>query len=248
MLQHNHYLKMFSLVIQLCGGLVGGSVQSSVQAQSSSNDTLAVLRMAFARLDESLVQSAQTNVFFRQATAAASFGMPPCKDCPHWFLSTLTSLKAYSDGNIHGWGKSNQSESCSGNKAACCNFGGVSWWESSSPCSTYFLVPKKLVVSAQFLVWGIWICSWRSLLFESWVSVLLSVAPDDWFESVDLKDILSCPSCCSSQKVCFIFLNQAYHFKSISFGLSECSSVTSLEERDALFALFLDDWLLCVPW
>lgn len=73
-------------------GSSGGSVQSSGQTQSSSDDTLAVLRMAVARLglDESPVQSAQTNVFFRQATAATSFAMPPCKDFVAEFSNALT--------------------------------------------------------------------------------------------------------------------------------------------------------------
>lgn len=73
-------------------GSSGGSVQSSGQAQSGSDDTLTVLRMAVARLglDESPVQSAQTNVFFRQTTAATSFAMPPCKDFMAEFSNALT--------------------------------------------------------------------------------------------------------------------------------------------------------------
>ncbi|KAL1257981.1 hypothetical protein QQF64_011225 [Cirrhinus molitorella] len=48
--------------------------------------------MAIARLglDESPAQSAQTNIFFRQPTAAASFAMPPCKDFVAEFLNALT--------------------------------------------------------------------------------------------------------------------------------------------------------------
>ncbi|RXN04552.1 extracellular calcium-sensing receptor-like protein [Labeo rohita] len=69
-----------------------GSVQSSGQVQSSSDDTLAVLRMAIARLglDESPAQSAQTNIFFRQPTSATSFAMPPCKDFVAEFSNALT--------------------------------------------------------------------------------------------------------------------------------------------------------------
>jgi len=73
-------------------GSSGGSVQSSGKAQSSSDDTLAVLRMAAARLglDESPVQSTQTNVFFRQTSAATLFAMPPCKDFVAEFSNALT--------------------------------------------------------------------------------------------------------------------------------------------------------------
>ncbi|RXN19680.1 hypothetical protein ROHU_025553 [Labeo rohita] len=69
-----------------------GSVQSSGQVQSSSDDTLAMLRMAIARLglDESPAQSAQTNIFFRQPTVATSFAMQPCKDFVAEFSNALT--------------------------------------------------------------------------------------------------------------------------------------------------------------
>lgn len=71
-----------------------GSVQSSGQVQSFSDDTLAVLRMANAclGLDKSPVQSVQTNLFFRQATAATTFAMPPCKNFVAEFSNALTGF------------------------------------------------------------------------------------------------------------------------------------------------------------
>ncbi|KAL0150342.1 hypothetical protein M9458_054344, partial [Cirrhinus mrigala] len=48
------------------------------------------MAIACLGLNESPAQSAQTNFFFRQPTAATSFAMPPCKDFVAEFSNTVT--------------------------------------------------------------------------------------------------------------------------------------------------------------
>ncbi|KAI7792751.1 hypothetical protein IRJ41_019137 [Triplophysa rosa] len=74
----------------------GGSVRSTEHSQSNSDDTLAVLRMAVARLGlDKSVQATQSNVFFRQPPAENSFTMPPCNDFVAEFSNALTGSGAF---------------------------------------------------------------------------------------------------------------------------------------------------------
>ncbi|KAI7807853.1 hypothetical protein IRJ41_011482 [Triplophysa rosa] len=73
----------------------GGSVRSTEHSQATSDDTLAVLRMAVARLGlDTSVQATQPNVFFRQPPVENSFSMPPCNDFVAEFSNALTASGA----------------------------------------------------------------------------------------------------------------------------------------------------------
>ncbi|KAL1268254.1 hypothetical protein QQF64_033617 [Cirrhinus molitorella] len=82
-------LRIFSLVIQQQRGLVRGQF-----SRLDRSSLLLMILWLYSKwqllVSESPAQSAQTNIFFRQQTAAASFAMPPCKDFVTEFSNALT--------------------------------------------------------------------------------------------------------------------------------------------------------------
>lgn len=126
--------------------------------------------------------------------------------------------------------------------------------------STYFLVPKKdggfrPILDLRLLNLFLKVLPFRMLRTAD---VLRSVTADDWFVSVDLKDAyFHVPIAVHHRKFLrFSFLNQAYQFKVLPFGLSlaprvftRCVSaaLSPLWLRGVCILPYLDDWLLCAP-
>lgn len=126
--------------------------------------------------------------------------------------------------------------------------------------STYFLVPKKdggfrQILDLRLLNLFLKVLPFRMLRTAD---VLRSVTADDWFVSVDLKDAyFHVPIAIHHRKFLrFSFLNQAYQFKVLPFGLSlaprvftRCVSaaLSPLWMRGMRILPYLDDWLLCAP-